>query len=406
MAGEKAALERAQELDSRSRERREQESSFQENIDRLTSDVQISKAKQDALEIRNAQLQERLNTAITRCFIDGGDFWTMVRIRAKIPSDGFKAQFLLNVVSSKTVSFIETRKHLRGGTEHIQTNYDASHVFGPSCSNREVFARIEPAVDALFLGHDVCIMCDGQSGSGKSYTLFTGKDAIAPSTATSLFRWRDRMIEEQEYCRITFSALEVYKDGVRDLLAGSKRPTSGSAVTIKLVNNVAQIQGHTARDVDSPDALVSMLGSAGGQLRVSANDKNPVSSRGHYICTVSIAWGGAEGKIANQAALYLVDLAGSEQLSTTNTNPVHNEETKWINGTRAAIRYACRTSTPGPFKENDVSILVRSLKNSGAKLLMLSTVTPLREDRNRTIDTLKFGCTVSVCPIPRQSVRH
>ena len=47
------------------------------------------------------------------------------------------------------------------------------HVFGPEKSQSQVWEHLQETIDGAIAGYNVAILCYGQSGAGKSYTMGT-----------------------------------------------------------------------------------------------------------------------------------------------------------------------------------------------------------------------------------------
>lgn len=47
------------------------------------------------------------------------------------------------------------------------------HVFGPDQTQRDVWEHLQETIDSALGGYNVAILCYGQSGAGKSYTMGT-----------------------------------------------------------------------------------------------------------------------------------------------------------------------------------------------------------------------------------------
>uniref|UniRef100_A0A1I8FF44 cAMP-dependent protein kinase type II regulatory subunit n=1 Tax=Macrostomum lignano TaxID=282301 RepID=A0A1I8FF44_9PLAT len=65
------------------------------------------------------------------------------------------------------------------------------HLYQQGSSNLDVYSRhVEPMVDIFLAGYNVCFMCFGESGSGKSFTLAgdsSMKNGLVPLVLASLF---------------------------------------------------------------------------------------------------------------------------------------------------------------------------------------------------------------------------
>ena len=182
--------------------------------------------------------------------------------------------------------------------------------------------------------HDVCCIADGQSGSGKSYTLFNGPNALAPRIG------KDILTRESPYeYRVTCTALEVCQDGLKDLLDAEGSPTTGPPESRSPRGKKPRaLENHVSKSITSEAQLCSLLAEACQRRRVSATGANAVSSRGHMICTLTIE--SASLASPESTRVVIVDLAGSERRQNESLTDDEKAETKFINNSRTEIRRA------------------------------------------------------------------
>ena len=90
-------------------------------------------------------------------------------------------------------------------------------------SNSMIEGILTALITRAFGKHDVCFIADGQSGSGKSYTLFNGPDALAPGIGNYILNKEHHPYE----LTVTCTALEVSQDGLKDLLGAEGSPATG-----------------------------------------------------------------------------------------------------------------------------------------------------------------------------------
>ena len=90
-------------------------------------------------------------------------------------------------------------------------------------TNAQIGGVLSPLVRRAYGQHDVCFIADGQSGIGKSYTLFNGPNALAPLIGRDILNTK----RQGEYT-LTCTALEVSQDGLKDLLGAEGSSTTGA----------------------------------------------------------------------------------------------------------------------------------------------------------------------------------
>uniref|UniRef100_A0A0G4G082 Kinesin-like protein n=1 Tax=Chromera velia CCMP2878 TaxID=1169474 RepID=A0A0G4G082_9ALVE len=117
----------------------------------------------------------------------------------------------------------------RGRTENT---YAFNKVFLPTASQDTVFQAVaRPLVDHTLAGFNSCCFAYGQTGGGKTYSIFgegnKEKRGLLPRAIEYLFKELKKRSEEKEL-GMTVSFLEIYLDQIRDLCLPSPHPTAGS----------------------------------------------------------------------------------------------------------------------------------------------------------------------------------
>jgi excinuclease UvrABC helicase subunit UvrB len=51
-------------------------------------------------------------------------------------------------------------------------NEQVARVFGPDCTQREIFDSVRPLIEKCESGYNITVFTYGQTGSGKTYTMF------------------------------------------------------------------------------------------------------------------------------------------------------------------------------------------------------------------------------------------
>lgn len=138
------------------------------------------------------------------------------------------------------------------------------------------------------------------------------------------------------------SYLEIYNEGVSDLLA----PAAGSASAENL--NVREdtkgrvfVEGATQAPVSSAEETVALFTRGAAARRTGGTAANRESSRSHSLFTVSLETRararGSEAWSRRRAAMHLVDLAGSERQRATEAAGLRLKEASAINKSLSAL---------------------------------------------------------------------
>jgi kinesin family protein C2/C3 len=94
-------------------------------------------------------------------------------------------------------------------------------VFTETSKQEDVYREVEPLIESVLDGFNVCIFAYGQTGSGKTYTMEGPSDArgVNSRSLCTLFELVQKIGPEVDI-DIEVSMLEIYNDNVRDLLVG------------------------------------------------------------------------------------------------------------------------------------------------------------------------------------------
>ena len=175
-----------------------------------------------------------------------------------------------------------------------------------------------PAVDACLAGFNGTVLCYGQTGAGKSFTMVGSREryqqrGLIPRAIGHVFK----AIEADTTCEysIKFSCLEIYNDQMYDLL--STLPSDGPRQELSLAEHrgKVEVKGLLAPECETEEAALQCLFEAESNRAVAQHQLNQLSSRSHVLYMIRID---KRSKVANGALvscrLTLVDLAGSERL--------------------------------------------------------------------------------------------
>ncbi|CAK9061543.1 unnamed protein product [Durusdinium trenchii] len=337
------------------------------------------------------------------------------------------------ILDEHTVSF-ETLHHGYVPARHT-LQFDAAL----RCSQTELFRRsgVRALVHRACEGFTCSIFAYGQTGAGKTYSLFgppeslshlvddelaeeakqqlpiachrlidearrakSGKQGLLPRALQFLFRVLKDL--DLESCEIHATFMEIYNETIFDLFEPSaarldvyQRP--GSEVGFH-VPGLTQVQCSSA--IELMQALQRGLSSRHSHGHSASRE----SSRAHAIFTVEIRLpGNTAGK------LIFADLAGSERLKRI--SGADQKETGYINKSLlmlsncvSALSANPPTSPPGAFRNSKLTkVLMEALCGTGFTIL-LAAISPAKRHFDETANTLNFAAKCG--SIPRQVVNN
>ncbi|TEA23966.1 hypothetical protein DBR06_SOUSAS21910046, partial [Sousa chinensis] len=206
-----------------------------------------------------------------------------------------------------------------------------------------VFLVVTKTCFEMFAG---TIMCYGQTGAGKTYTMTGATEnykhrGILPRALQQVFK----MIEERPTQAITVrvSYLEIYNESLFDLL--STLPYVGPSVTPMTIVESPQgvfIKGLSVHLTSQEEDAFSLLFEGETNRIIASHTMNKNSSRSHCIFTIYME---AHSRTLSDAKyitskINLVDLAGSERLGKSRSEGRVLKEATYINKSLSFLEQA------------------------------------------------------------------
>uniref|UniRef100_A0A9L0RVL0 Kinesin-like protein n=1 Tax=Equus caballus TaxID=9796 RepID=A0A9L0RVL0_HORSE len=279
-----------------------------------------------------------------------------VRVR---PTDDFAHEVIRYGDDNKSIDIHLKKDTRRGVVNNQQTDWsfkldgvlhDASQDLVYETVAKDVISQ---ALD----GYNGTIMCYGQTGAGKTYTMTGATEnykhrGILPRALQQVFR----MIEERPTHAITVrvSYLEIYNESLFDLL--STLPYVGPSVTpMTIVENPQGvfIKGLSVHLTSQEEDAFSLLFEGETNRIIASHTMNKNSSRSHCIFTIYVE---AHSRTLSDekyitSKINLVDLAGSERLGKSG-----------LSSLRFASRMKLVTTEPAINEKYDAERMVKNLE--------------------------------------------
>ncbi|KAK8088461.1 kinesin-domain-containing protein [Apiospora hydei] len=285
-------------------------------------------------------------------------------------------------------------------------------VFGQNATNADIFDEVKPVLGSAFNGKNATVFAYGQSGSGKTYTLGTAAVTADLEQGGLIPRsWIADREETWDY-EVTVEFLEIFADKIYDLISGKKEvglvtlPVPGKKSTKA---HYADCSSETVTSDGMLDVeLLQEVLSEGSKLRSTGSTlKNSESSRSHSVLTLRIRGThrfqrGHDGNPrTTHGVLNLIDLAGSEKFEASGGDAQRRKEGIDINISLSSLKRVIESmanpnpTTHIPFRESTLTKMLEPCMGIGSKVIMLTMVSPLKEDNPETRNTLGFAQTAT-----------
>lgn len=290
----------------------------------------------------------------------------------------------------------------RGNTVTVQTTESDSKCFEfdgvLDAGSTHVYEKTGALVVRRVLdGYNATVMAYGQTGSGKTFTL--GNPAEEAFAASVTGRCVAEIFRGSGDATIVVSYLEVYNEGVYDLLTGGQ--------TLSVLDDAhgqVVVRNLSERVVASVDEVAGLLRQGGVRRRVGATRMNAESSRSHAICSLRVTQrDGTEGKLC------VVDLAGSERARKTGAQGDRLNEGIQINKGLLVLgqvisTLAADSQEHAPFRDSKLTRLLRDSLGGTASTVMIACVGPEEDHRDETLNTLRYASRAR--NVANVAVRH
>lgn len=246
------------------------------------------------------------------------------------------------------------------------TEFELDHVFEPSPSNEAVFrATASRTIDSIMSGNNGTVFAYGATGSGKTYTMSGPLDGSHPGLITLLVSELLKRLRGKGRCRMAASYVEIYNEGMRDLLVQSE--IQSQIVLREHPRKGVIMMGNHWEPVRTSEQVDALLDFGNKHRTTDSHCLNDASSRSHAIFQLRIEHGGGVRRRGHTSKLSLIDLAGSERAKKTRSDKKMLNEGANINKsllTLAKCITALGSRRRGVFVPFRDSKLTRVLKDS------------------------------------------
>ena len=336
-----------------------------------------------------------------------GSIRVMCRVRPLAPSEGPAP--VVNV----TADGGEVMLAGKDGSKRFAFDF----CFGPSSDQAAVFEEVEPVVEQVLAGFNVCIFAYGQTGSGKTHTMQgANAEAAAGINPRALRRLFEAVRERKQMAKlgsngtatkesgddgweyeVSVSYLEIYNETLVDLLVErpkgiDKKPEKldikGTGQTV-CVSGLSSMAVATAAEVEEAMAL------GASRRSVTATKMNSASSRSHSIVVVTVTGRNRATGRESHGKLNLVDLAGSERPKKSGVEGQALTEAQNINKSLSALGDVMaalqKKEAHVPFRNSKLTHLLSDSLGGDSKTFMFVNINPAADSAPESLSSLTFA---------------
>ena len=246
----------------------------------------------------------------------------------------------------------------------IKKDYTFNGIFEIDTPKEVFYERTtKPIIDKVLEGYNGSIICYGETGTGKTYTI----NEIIPQAINQIFDYINETDAENELFKIDISILEIYKEQVNDLLDINNK-------NLNLINNKKNqliIGNLTHIGVSSETQLEEVINQGISKRKNNSQKMKEYNSKSHFIIILTLFHYYKAQNYMKISKLFLVDLEGSERLSKNKHREEESlEEQKLINKSLIAL-----------------SIIIQNLSNKNDNI----NYAPYRDSKLTRIISDSFG---------------
>ncbi|XP_068001899.1 kinesin-like protein KIF9 isoform X2 [Melanerpes formicivorus] len=329
------------------------------------------------------------------------------RIRAFVrvkPAAAFAQDMIKFGPDNKTVDIYIKRDAKKGPVNNTQTDWSfcLDGVLHNASQELTYEAVARSLVAEALLGYHGTIMCYGQTGAGKTYTM-TGATAeyqhrgIIPRALQQVFK---ATAPSPEGClTVSISYLEIYKETLVDLLAGAGgRGRRAAPLALLDCPQGVRVKGLSIHPVSREEDALSLLFQGETNRVMAEHTLNKNSSRSHCIFTIYLEsrFRQSSGVKCIHSKINLIDLAGSERLSKTGSEGQTLKEATYINKSLSFLEQIVRALADPrrehvPFRQSKLTHVLKDSLGGNCNTVLVTNICGEAAHVQETLASLRFA---------------
>ncbi|KAJ8301882.1 hypothetical protein KUTeg_020869 [Tegillarca granosa] len=309
----------------------------------------------------------------------------------------------LNQNAENIVTFSDGKLDIQDPVDKKPKTFNFNHLYNPNSSQEKIFEDFgTDLVESFENGFNGAVIAYGQTGTGKSYTIFGQEETpgLCPRFIENLFSRVENSQSDDVSYQATISVYEIYNEAVNDLLVERKNAVQCHIRQSK--NAGFYVTNLTFEVINSYKQASRILERALRNRTVAATMMNFNSSRGHLIVEFQMQKVRTEGtkKMQLFTTLKFVDLAGSERVSSTGATGDRLKEGANINRSLSSLGnviYALYQRSQGntkvivPYRNSVLTKLLKNEIGGNCKTIIICTASPVDFSFDETLSTLRYA---------------
>uniref|UniRef100_A0A803TK80 Kinesin-like protein n=1 Tax=Anolis carolinensis TaxID=28377 RepID=A0A803TK80_ANOCA len=320
------------------------------------------------------------------------------------PTSDFPQDVLKFRADNKTIDVFVERDVSKGVVNNKQTNWSfkLDGVLHNASQDMVYNVLATGLVSQALNGYNGTIMCYGQTGAGKTYTM-TGMTesylnrGIIPRAIQQVFK----SVEEHgsQFITVRISYMEIYNETIFDLL--SMMPLGAAMdVPLSVVESPygVSVKGLTIHPAPTEEVALNLLFEGNLNRSVGQHALNTRSSRSHCIFTIYIE---CHSRILSDARyvtskINLVDLAGSERLAKSKSEGQGLKEATYINKSlsfleQVILALSDRNREHIPFRQSKLTYTLKDSLGGNCNTVLVANICSEAIHIIETLSTLRFA---------------
>ncbi len=271
------------------------------------------------------------------------------------------------------------------------SEYEYERIFGQNCHQSEIYDELSDLLYSVYEGVNVCIFAYGNTGSGKTYTIFGGHKeedkGLLPRTLANI---KDRIGSSphiQYSIRYCFS--ELYNDRLFDLQDDSKTELE-----------YFRMKELKAGSGELISRLLALVQEAKKKRTTGKTEMNASSSRSHafFQFEISSVEDLPNQKVEKRGTVTFVDLAGSEKINEGVADKVRRAEVLFINKSLSSLRDVLIALSNHesyiPYRNSRLTMLLQDYLANDSKTFIIVNVCSTNKYYHQTKSSLEFAKSI------------